>query len=115
MAFIAITQETHPQILGVARATLNAERTQAEFAMLIRSDQKGCGIGKGLLGKLVRYLDQELVDDIEGITMLHNAPMIKLAQKLGFKVTRDMEEGAAHLKRQRPVSSGMSVESASGK
>ena len=60
MAFIAITNSgSNPEIIGVSRALLNPDNTDAEFAILVRSDLKGIGLGKLLLQKIIDYCRQK--------------------------------------------------------
>ncbi|MGI2261562.1 bifunctional acetate--CoA ligase family protein/GNAT family N-acetyltransferase [Shewanella sp. GXUN23E] len=94
MAFIAT--ETNEQgvekTLGAIRATIDPDNTDAEFAMAVRSDNQGLGIGRLLLEKLIRYYRQNGTGAISGYTMFENRNMASLAKSLGFTVTFDMEE-----------------------
>jgi len=54
MAFVAVGQDGafNQQILGVVRAILNPDQSDAEFAILVRSDLKGLGLGKLMMEKI---------------------------------------------------------------
>ncbi|PWC16959.1 protein acetyltransferase [Brenneria roseae subsp. roseae] len=98
MAFIAIRQtEEGPEIIGVTRAISDPDNTNAEFAVLVRSDLKGLGLGRRLLEKLIHYAQTHGLGRLNGITMPHNQGMITLAKKLGFNIDVQLEEGIVAL------------------
>ena len=98
MAFVAVrhTGDT-AEIIGVARALADPDNLDTEFALLVRSDLKGLGLGRMLLTKLVSYARSTGVKQLSGITMPTNRGMITLAQKLGFSIDMQLEEGIVSL------------------
>ena len=68
MAFIAVSEKggTGPETLGVVRAIADPDRTRAEFAILVRSDLKGKGIGAALLKKIIRYCHDQGIGEVVG-------------------------------------------------
>ena len=58
----------------------------AEFAVLVRSDLKGQGLGTLLMHKLIRYCRERGTGELRGDVMTENAAMLQLARRLGFKV-----------------------------
>ncbi|MFE8115055.1 bifunctional acetate--CoA ligase family protein/GNAT family N-acetyltransferase [Brenneria goodwinii] len=98
MAFVAIRQMGNDdEIIGVTRAISDPDNTNAEFAVLVRSDLKGLGLGRRLLEKLIHYARLHGLARLNGITMPHNQGMITLAKKLGFNVNVQLEEGIVTL------------------
>ncbi|RLM19349.1 protein acetyltransferase [Brenneria alni] len=98
MAFVAIRQaEEGTEIIGVTRAISDPDNTNAEFAVLVRSDLKGLGLGRRLLEKLIQYARLHGLGRLNGITMPYNQGMITLAKKLGFNVDIQLEEGIVTL------------------
>ncbi|WHP80819.1 bifunctional acetate--CoA ligase family protein/GNAT family N-acetyltransferase [Edwardsiella anguillarum] len=98
MAFVAV--QSTPQgeeILGVTRALIDPDNTDAEFAVLVRSDRHGLGLGSILLDKLIRYARQRQLRRLQGITMPTNRGMIALARKIGFQVEILLEDGIVNL------------------
>lgn len=98
MAFVAV--QSTPQgeaILGVTRALIDPDNIEAEFAVLVRSDRNGLGLGFILLDKLIRYARQRQLQRLLGITMPTNRGMIALARKVGFKVEILLEDGIVNL------------------
>lgn len=94
MAFIATAkQDDGDEItLGAIRASIDPDNTEAEFAMAVRSDHQGQGLGRLLLEKLIAYYKQNDTERLSGFTMFENRSMASLAKRLGFTVTFDMEE-----------------------
>ena len=87
LAFVALavgpgaTNET----LGVVRGIFDPDFVRAEFAILVRSDQKGRGLGHALLGKLVRHCRARGAREVIGQVLPDNRAMLELAHELGFK------------------------------
>ena len=90
MAFIATARnETGvPETLGVVRAIADPDNTNAEFAILVRSDLKGRGLGHALLGKMIRYCRDRGIGQLFGEVLSTNAAMLALVASFGFKVGR---------------------------
>ncbi len=98
MAFVAIRQTAgKEEILGVTRAISDPDNLDAEFAVLVRSDLKGLGMGRRLLEKLIIYTREHGLEKLNGITMPNNRGMITLARKLGFIVDIQLEDGIVSL------------------
>jgi acetyltransferase len=98
MAFVAVhTTKMGTEILGVTRAISDPDNIDAEFAVLVRSDLKGLGLGRRLLEKLINYTREHGLIRLNGITMPHNQGMIALARKLGFDVDIQLEDGIVGL------------------
>jgi acetyltransferase len=98
MAFVAVhTTASGTEILGVTRAISDPDNIDAEFAVLVRSDLKGLGLGRRLLEKLINYTHEHGLERLNGITMPNNQGMIALARKLGFEVDIQLEDGIVGL------------------
>ena len=94
MAFIATTMTADGEelTLGAVRASIDPDNTEAEFAMAVRSNYQGIGLGKLLLEKLIAYYKTNNTPFLMGFTMFENRNMANLAKSLGFTVSFDMEE-----------------------
>jgi acetyltransferase len=88
MAFIAVANYATAQeeIIGVVRVQIEPDLSSAEFAMAVRSELKGNGLGARLLQKMINYCQTQSIQQIIGCTMLENSGMANLARKLGFTV-----------------------------
>lgn len=95
IAFVAVTSEG--EILGVSRALINPDNTDAEFAILIRSDLKGCGLGRILMTRIIDFCKNKGTKQMSGMTMPTNRGMLTLAQKLGFELDVQFEDGTADM------------------
>ncbi len=85
MAFVAVDLSyANPHIIGVSRVLVTPDNSDAEFAILIRSDLKGKGLGRVLMNKIIDYCKSKNTRQISGMTMPTNRGMLTLAQKIGF-------------------------------
>jgi acetyltransferase len=87
MAFIAAGAGPagDEETLGVARAHADPDNSRAEFAVLVRSDLKGRGLGGALLSKLIRYCRDRGTGELYGDVLADNERMLALADELGFR------------------------------
>ncbi|MCB1483840.1 MAG: bifunctional acetate--CoA ligase family protein/GNAT family N-acetyltransferase [Hyphomicrobiaceae bacterium] len=86
MAFVALAPESG-ELLGVVRLVLDPDLTTGEYGILLRSDQKGRGLGWRLMQHLITYARAEGVRSITGLVLSENTTMIEMARRLGFKMT----------------------------
>jgi acetyltransferase len=91
MAFIAI-HEASGEMLGVARLHANSNYDTAEYAVLIRSDLKGRGLGWLLMQTIIDYARGEGLRTIEGQVLNENTTMLRMCAELGFHSAPDPEE-----------------------
>ena len=86
MAFIAIrtTPDGTPQTLGVARAVSDPDNVDAEFAIIVRSDLKGRGLGHLLMQMLIDVLTQRGTQRLVALVLPENTAMRALALSHGF-------------------------------
>ncbi len=91
MAFIATAFDENgsPEILGVMRTNTKPDNTDAEFAIVVRSDRKGTGLGSLLFEKGIRYTKGRGTNMLSGQTMVENKAMQGLSRKFGFVVSPD--------------------------
>jgi len=88
MAFIAI-EETTGKMLGVVRLHTEADFSSAEYAILIRTDLKGQGLGWMLMNMIIEYGRVEGVREIHGQVLNHNKMMLEMCRNLGFSIGPD--------------------------
>ena len=89
MAFIATARlkSGEWETLGVARAIADPDNINAEFAVLVRTDWQGRGLGKALLSKLLHYCQGRGTQNLIGEVLAGNRRMLKLCASLGFETT----------------------------
>jgi acetyltransferase len=95
MAFLAIDEKTG-QLLAVARLASDPQHENAEYAILVRTDLKGRGLGWAMRELLIRYAGSEGFKRIEGQVLKENVTMLQMCRELGFSVEED--PGDAHAK-----------------
>ena len=96
MAFVAL--EPSGALAGIGRLIADPDRERAEFALLVRSDLQGQGLGFALLAHLRDYASAEGIGMIEGVVLEENDRMLALCGKLGFKkASRLHEPGIVHV------------------
>jgi acetyltransferase len=84
MAFVLFSAAN--EILGVVRLAADPNKERAEFAVIVRSDLKGKGIGRILMTRLLAYARERGIATVWGDILWENRAMIGLARKLGFKI-----------------------------
>ena len=100
MAFIATRMgpDGRDETLGVGRVVADPDNVSAEFAVLVRSDLKGHGLGKALMNKLIACCRARGTREIVGEALPQNTRLIRLVKGLGFEVTAAPEEGTMRLR-----------------
>jgi acetyltransferase len=93
MAFIAI-EEASGAMLGVVRIHADSEYRNGEYAILVRSDLKGHGLGWLLMELIIEYARAEGLESIRGQVLQENKTMQQMCRQLGFHITPDPEESS---------------------
>jgi len=88
MAFIAI-EESSGNMLGVVRLHADANYERGEYAILVRSDLKGRGLGYLLMQMILDYARAEDLKVIEGQVLAENTSMLAMCRELGFSIAPD--------------------------
>ena len=92
MAFAAL-DETSGEVLGIVRLHADANYEKAEYAILVRSDLKGRGLGWQLMELMIRYARSEGLRHIEGQVLQENDAMLQMCRQLGFRIADDPHDG----------------------
>jgi acetyltransferase len=92
MAFIALDEATG-EMLGVVRLHTTAHDKAGEFAILVRSDLKGHGLGWLLMQTLIDYAQAGRFRRIEGQVLRGNTNMLTMCRELGFTRRPDPQDG----------------------
>jgi acetyltransferase len=72
------------EIYGVVRISADPDGEQAEFAVTVRDDMAGRGLGEMLLRRIIAYARGRGIRLIFGDVLAENAPMLDLCRRLGF-------------------------------
>lgn len=84
MAFLLL--DANKQILGIGRLAADPDNARAEFAVAVRSDLKGRGLGTLLMQRLIAYAKERGTGELFGDVLEDNQRMLALARELGFSV-----------------------------
>jgi acetyltransferase len=87
MAFIATAKRRggKPETLGVVRTVSDPDNARTEFAIVVRSDLKGQGLGTALLVKMIDYCRARGTKEMIGQILRNNRSMLGMADRLGFE------------------------------
>ena len=87
MAFVALDKE-QKELLGVARLAADPDYGKGEYAIIVRSDLKGTGIGWALMRHLIDYAEKEGLRELVGDVLASNERMLDMCRALGFRDRR---------------------------
>ena len=88
MAFIAI-DETAGKMLGVVRLHLDNNREGGEYAVIVRSELKGRGLGWLLMQRMIEYARAIGLKRVHGQVLAENTTMLRMCAELGFHIVDD--------------------------
>jgi acetyltransferase len=92
IALIAFSgPEQERKILGVARIIFLPDGRHAEFAIVLADAWQGKGIGGKLLHHALVCAAAYGIEEVWGPVISSNTGMLRLGEKLGFRVERDMD------------------------
>ncbi|OHV11911.1 GNAT family N-acetyltransferase [Kushneria phosphatilytica] len=94
MAFLAEyhSPESEKRMLGISRVWNDPDNIRTEFAIIIRDDLQGLGLGQLLMEKLIAYCRSVGTLEMVGQVRADNRGMRHLVEKLGFRVRLIPEE-----------------------
>jgi acetyltransferase len=103
MTFVALAppDETGAQAMaGEVRAVSDPDGRKVEFAIQIATAWQGKGLGRALMEKLLRYVRERGIEEVDGQCLVENTGMATLARHLGFEVGAgpDGDTIAMHMK-----------------
>jgi acetyltransferase len=84
--------------IGEVRAMADPDNAVADFAIVVRSEIKGKGLGGLLLQSIIDYSRSRGTGELRGETLDGNLRMQKLARKLGFTLKSGLDVGTIELR-----------------
>ena len=98
MAFVAFDEATN-ELVGVVRLHSDSIYENGEYAILLRSDLKGRGLGWALMQLIIEYAKSEGLKVVSGDVLAENTVMLSMCRDLGFEVKADpVEHGICNVK-----------------
>jgi acetyltransferase len=89
IAFVALDGEG--ALAGISRLNMDPDREVGEYAVLVRTDLQGQGLGAALLQYLIDYAKADGLSRIEGFILEENTKMLGMAEHLGFQIAHNAE------------------------
>ena len=84
---LALLAERDRIALGVAHFFADPDKLCAEYAIAVRSEWKGRGVGYLLMTRLIDVARQRGIGELTGEVLLENEPMLQMCRELGFGIT----------------------------
>ena len=97
MALVAVIRDADDQgqeqerIIAVSRYITNVDRRSCEFSLLVDDGFSGKGLGSKMMQSIMEVARDRGLEEIDGLVLANNSPMLKLMRSLGFTV-RSYEE-----------------------
>lgn len=85
IAFAAIEKATG-RLLGVVRLHADPDHLTGEYAILLRSNLKGQGLGWKLMKLMIEWAEADGLAAVKGEVLRENRTMIQMCEALGFSV-----------------------------
>jgi len=79
-------------IYGVVRISADPDNESAEYAIVVRHDMTGLGLGVFLMRRIIDYTTKRGIGNIFGHVLRENTTMRKLCKALGFTESREPED-----------------------
>ena len=111
---VLLAVDGNDEVLGIAQIHADPELDTGEYAILLRSNLKGQGLGWALMQQLILQARRFGLQHISGQVLRENTSMLDMCRQLGFSVRSDPEDASVSLV-ELPVADGAeSASSSSG-
>ena len=90
IAFVALRGEG--ELAAIGRLSADPDHVKAEYALLVRTDMQGQGLGWAMLRHLIDYARADGIRQIEGLILAENTRMLSMCREFGFDVGHHPEE-----------------------
>jgi acetyltransferase len=91
---MALVAQHAGAVLGVARYSADPDRLSAEYAIAVRSDWKGRGVGYLLMTRLIDVARRQGVGELVGEVLYDNRQMLAMCRELGFNLAADPDDAS---------------------
>ena len=87
LGLMAIGLPPGPEVMmGVSRMVMAADRSTAEFAVIVADPWQGKGLGEKLIERVIEIARDNGVKMLYGDVLATNLPMLGLVKKMGFTI-----------------------------
>jgi acetyltransferase len=99
---MALLVEHDNAALGVVHFFADPDNRHAEYAIAVRSDWKGRGVGYLLMQRLIAIARERGIGELFGEVLRENQPMLRMCRELGFTTAPDPRDAEVMLVRKTP-------------
>ncbi len=92
MAFVAANPDDPGELWGAVRLTCDPDNEEGEYAVMVRSDLKGRGLGYTLMRAIIGYGRDRGTGAIVGDVLAENRAMLTMCRELGFHIAHSPED-----------------------
>ncbi|MSP87800.1 MAG: GNAT family N-acetyltransferase [Alphaproteobacteria bacterium] len=82
------------EIAGVVRLAADPDNVESEFAIVVRSDLKGRGLGRLLMSRIVDIARERGLRAIFGRVLRENEAMLDMCRHMGFAIVAAADDPA---------------------
>jgi acetyltransferase len=93
IAFVALAGVSG-ELLGVSRFAADPDYVRAEYAVIVRSDLKGRGVGWELMRHLIDYAKATGIGELFGSVLAENTTMLHMCRELGFVAEAEPDDSS---------------------
>lgn len=91
IAFVA-TEAASGKMVGVVRLHADSNHEKGEYAIMVRSELKGTGLGMALMRLIIEWARVDGIGIVEGQVLRDNQAMLGVCRKLGFSIRADRDD-----------------------
>jgi acetyltransferase len=103
---LALLAQRDGMALGVVHFFSDPDKLRAEYAIAVRSDWKGRGVGFLLMTRLIHIARQRGIGELVGEVLRENEPMLRMCRELGFSLVPQSADPAVVQVRKRLTEDG---------
>ena len=82
------------ELYGVGRLSADPDNARAEFAVIVRTDVAGKGLGTLLMGRILAHARRRGIGEVYGEVLAENTNMLELCRRLGFSISASPDSSA---------------------
>jgi len=82
------------ELYGVARLAADPDNALAEFAVIVRTDVTGRGLGMVLMQRILAHARRRGIGEVHGDVLAENVQMLELCRRLGFAIAASPDDPA---------------------
>jgi acetyltransferase len=94
MALVAVAsnEDGNEELYGIVRIAADPDNQKAEYAVMVRSDMKGKGLGYVLMTRIINYARSRGIGEVYGEVLRENTTMLGMCHELGFTRKENRDE-----------------------